>query len=143
MYQEDTLEEEKSINRSIKQIYIFLGMVATILSMIRLYTMVSLNILNRTKEIGIRKVLGSTVTQIVGMLAKDFIKLVVISLIIAFPAGYFFMELWLQNFAYHIDIAWWIYGLAAVITLLIAFGTICLRSVKAALMNPVESLKSE
>ncbi len=108
-----------------------------------LFGLVTFTAEQRIKEIGIRKVLGSTVSQIVGMLAKDFIKLVGISLIIAFPLGYFFMDRWLENFAYHINIAWWIYAVAAGITLLIAFGTICLRSVKAALMNPVDSLKSE
>ena len=121
----------------------FLALMTIFVACLGLFGLVTFTAEQRIKEIGIRKVLGSTVAQIVGMLAKDFIKLVVISLIIAFPAGYFFMDLWLQNFAYHIDIAWWIYGLAAVITLVIAFGTICLRSVKAALANPVESLKSE
>ena len=120
-----------------------LALMTIFVACLGLFGLVTFTAEQRIKEIGIRKVLGSTVAQIVGMLAKDFIKLVVISLIIAFPAGYFFMDLWLQNFAYHIDIAWWIYGLAAVITLVIAFGTICLRSVKAALANPVESLKSE
>jgi putative ABC transport system permease protein len=108
-----------------------------------LFGLVTFTAEQRVKEIGIRKVLGSTVIQIIGMLATDFVKLVIISLVIAFPAGYFFMDRWLQNFAYHIDIAWWIYALAATLTLLIAFGTICLRSVKAALRNPVESLRSE
>jgi putative ABC transport system permease protein len=120
-----------------------LSLMTIFVACLGLFGLVTFTAEQRIKEIGIRKVLGSTVNQIVGMLAKDFIKLVVISLIIAFPAGYFFMDLWLENFAYHIDIAWWIYALAAGITLLIAFGTICIRSVKAALMNPVESLKSE
>ncbi|WP_192348971.1 ABC transporter permease [Algoriphagus sp. Y33] len=120
-----------------------LSLMTIFVACLGLFGLVTFTAEQRIKEIGIRKVLGSTVNQIVGMLAKDFIKLVGISLIIAFPAGYFFMDMWLGNFAYHIDIAWWIYALAAGITLVIAFGTICLRSVKAALMNPVESLKSE
>lgn len=120
-----------------------LALMTIFVACLGLFGLVTFTAEQRIKEIGIRKVLGSTVSQIVGMLARDFIKLVVISLLIAFPAGYFFMDLWLQNFAYHIDIAWWIYGVAAAVTLLIAFGTICLRSVKAALANPVESLKSE
>ncbi|HSF55995.1 MAG TPA: FtsX-like permease family protein, partial [Algoriphagus sp.] len=120
-----------------------LALMTIFVACLGLFGLVTFTAEQRIKEIGIRKVLGSTVSQIVGMLAKDFVKLVVISLVIAFPAGYFFMDLWLQNFAYHIDIAWWIYALAAAITLLIAFGTICMRSVKAALMNPVESLRSE
>ncbi|WP_439489707.1 ABC transporter permease [Algoriphagus sp.] len=120
-----------------------LSLMTIFVACLGLFGLVTFTAEQRIKEIGIRKVLGSTVNQIVGMLAKDFIKLVGISLIIAFPASYFFMDMWLENFAYHIDIAWWIYVLAAGITLLIAFGTVCLRSVKAALMNPVDSLKSE
>jgi putative ABC transport system permease protein len=120
-----------------------LALMTIFVACLGLFGLVTFTAEQRVKEIGIRKVLGSTVSQIVGMLAKDFVKLVVISLVIAFPAGYFFMDSWLQNFAYHIDIAWWVYALAAVLTLLIAFGTICLRSVSAALRNPVESLRSE
>lgn len=120
-----------------------LSLMTIFVACLGLFGLVTFTAEQRIKEIGIRKVLGSTVNQIVGMLAKDFIKLVVISLLIAFPAGYYFMDLWLENFAYHIDISWWVYGLAAGITLIIAFGTICIRSVKAALMNPVESLRSE
>lgn len=120
-----------------------LSLMTIFVACLGLFGLVTFTAEQRIKEIGIRKVLGSSVNQIVGMLAKDFIKLVSISLIIAFPAGYFFMDMWLENFAYHIDIAWWIYALAAGMTLVIAFGTICLRSVKAALMNPVDSLKSE
>lgn len=120
-----------------------LALMTIFVACLGLFGLVTFTAEQRVKEIGIRKVLGSTVSQIVGMLAKDFVKLVVISIVIAFPAGYFFMDTWLQNFAYHIDIAWWIYALAAVLTLLIAFGTICLRSVSAALRNPVESLRSE
>ncbi|WP_026967507.1 ABC transporter permease [Algoriphagus terrigena] len=120
-----------------------LSLMTIFVACLGLFGLVTFTAEQRIKEIGIRKVLGSTVNQIVGMLARDFIKLIGISLIIAFPAGYFFMDMWLENFAYHIDIAWWIYGMVAVITLVIAFGTICLRSIKAALMNPVDSLKNE
>ena len=89
------------------------------------------------------KVLGATVNQVIGMLAKDFIKLVFISLVIAFPIGKYLMDIWLEDFAYHTEISWWIFAVEALIALLIAFVTISIRSVKAALMNPVDSLKSE
>ncbi|WP_111672253.1 ABC transporter permease [Algoriphagus litoralis] len=138
LYNETYLQEAK-----IGSFLTLLALMTIFVACLGLFGLVTFTAGQRIKEIGIRKVLGSTVPQIVGMLAKDFIKLVVISFCIAFPAGFFFMDLWLQNFAYHIDIAWWIYALAAGITLVIAFGTIGLRSVKAALMNPVESLKSE
>jgi putative ABC transport system permease protein len=96
----------------------------------------------RVKEIGIRKVLGSSVTQIVMLLTKDFLKLVGISFVIAFPLAYYLMEKWLQDFAYRININLWVFVFAAGITVLIACITVGIRGVQAAIANPVESLKS-
>ena len=97
----------------------------------------------RTKEIGIRKVLGANIPGIVWMLSKDFLKLVFIALVVAAPLSYYFMEQWLQDFAYRIDISWWVFALAGCIALLMAFGTVSFQSIRAALANPVESLRSE
>lgn len=97
----------------------------------------------RLKEIGIRKVLGSSVSQIVSMLTIDFLKLILLSMLVAFPLGYYFMNKWLQNFAYRIEIEWWVFALAGLTTILIAFLTISYRSIKAALINPVKSLRTE
>lgn len=138
LYNETYIQEGK-----IGSFLTVLALMTIFVACLGLFGLVTFTAERRIKEIGIRKVLGSSVAQIVGMLANDFLKLVGISLVIAFPAGYFFMDQWLENFAYHIDISWWIFGFAAGITLVIAFGTICLRSVKAALVNPVESLRSE
>ena len=97
----------------------------------------------RVREIGIRKVLGSRVPEIIGLLSKDFIKLILISFIIAFPLGYFLMEQWLQDFAYRIQIQWWVFLLAGFLTTLIALITIGFKSYKAASANPVKSLRTE
>jgi len=97
----------------------------------------------RTKEIGIRKVLGANVSTIVNMLSRDFIKLVLISIIIAAPLAWWVMQKWLQSFAYRQNIQWWVPALAAVSAILIAFITISFQSIKAALSNPVNSLRSE
>ncbi len=97
----------------------------------------------RTKEIGVRKVLGASVVGIVGLLSKDFLKLVLIALLLAAPVAYFFMEKWLSDFAYRIDIQWWVFALAGLLAAGIAFLTVGFQSVKAALANPVESLRSE
>lgn len=97
----------------------------------------------RTKEIGIRKVLGASVTQVTNMLSKEFLKLVIIACVIAFPLSYWAMSKWLQDFAYRTDISWWVFVIAAVISLLIALVTVSFQAIKAALANPVKSLRSE
>ena len=97
----------------------------------------------RTKEIGIRKVLGAGVASITGLLAKDFLKLVLLSFLIAVPVAYWLMQKWLADFAYRIDIQWWMFVLAGMLALLIAFLAVSYQSVKAALINPVKSLRSE
>ncbi len=97
----------------------------------------------RRKEIGIRKVLGATVTGIVGLLSKDFLKLVFIALVIASPLAWFFMKKWLADFAYHIDIPWTVFAVAGGMAVSAAFLTVSFQSVKAALDNPVNSLKNE
>ena len=97
----------------------------------------------RTKEIGIRKVLGATVTNVTTLLSKDFLKLVVIAFVIASPIAWYMMNKWLQDFAYKIDISWWIFALAAFLSVLITIVTVSFQSIKAALANPVESLRSE
>ncbi|GAB2518498.1 ABC transporter permease [Spirosoma aerophilum] len=97
----------------------------------------------RTKEIGVRKVLGASVVSIVGLLSKDFLKLVLIAILLAVPVAWYVMDKWLQDFAYKIDLAWWVFALAGVLAVGIALLTVSFQSVKAALMNPVKSLKTE
>ncbi|WP_353723269.1 ABC transporter permease [Dyadobacter sp. 676] len=97
----------------------------------------------RTKEIGVRKVLGASVAGIIALLSRDFMKLVLIALMIATPAGWWLMDRWLQEFAYKIDLTWWIFALAGAVAVLVALITISYQSVRAALMNPVQSLRSE
>jgi putative ABC transport system permease protein len=97
----------------------------------------------RTKEIGVRKVLGASVGSIVALLSQDFLKLVIIAIVIASPIAWYGMHNWLQDFAYHTEINWWVFVLAGVISVGIALFTVSFQSIKAALMNPVKSLKSE
>ncbi|MFT3934368.1 MAG: ABC transporter permease [Chitinophagaceae bacterium] len=97
----------------------------------------------RAKEIGIRKVLGASVTQVTQMLSKEFIKLVLIGCVIAFPFSYWAMHKWLQDFAYRIDISWWMFLAAGIIALSIALLSVSAKAIKAALANPVKSLRSE
>ena len=101
------------------------------------------NILQRTKEMGIRKVLGASVQNVVFILSKDFLLLVVLSFIIAVPVSWFIMHNWLQDFAYRITINWWVFGIAGVLAFLIALSTISYQAIRAATANPVKSLRSE
>ncbi|MBC7417302.1 MAG: ABC transporter permease [Pedobacter sp.] len=97
----------------------------------------------RSKEIGIRKVLGASVSQVVQMLSKDLIKLVFVACVFAFPISYWIMGKWLQSFAFRINISWWMFVIAGLSALLIALITVSFQSIKAALANPVKSLRSE
>jgi putative ABC transport system permease protein len=97
----------------------------------------------RTKEIGIRKVLGATVSHITTMLSKDFLKLVIIAAIIAFPLAWWVMHTWLQDFAYRTNISWWVFIIAGVLAAGIAIVTVSFQTIKAAIMNPIKSLRTE
>lgn len=135
-YRKTYLAEQKM--GSILNIFALLTILVACLG---LFGLVTFTAEQRFKEIGIRKVLGSSVSGIVGMLSKDFLRLVIISFFIAFPLGYYLMTKWLESFAYRIEIRWWLFVLAALVTLVIAFGTIGWKSFKAATMNPVNALK--
>ncbi|GAA0730146.1 ABC transporter permease [Aquimarina litoralis] len=97
----------------------------------------------RRKEIGVRKILGASVLGIVKLLSKDFLKLVIIAIVIAIPIGWILMNEWLQDFAYHIHINWWIFLIAGLVAILIAFATISIQAIKTALSNPINSLRTE
>jgi len=143
-YQEDTLQEEKAINRSIKQLYIFLAIVATLLSMIGLYTLVSLSILNRTKEIGIRKVMGSPVPRIILVLGKVFLINLGISSIIGCVGGYYLSLTLLDSiWDQFLDFTAGIYIYSVLIILVATVATITGKIYQAALQNPVSCLRYE
>lgn len=116
---------------------------AIVIACLGLFGLVAFVAEQRTKEIGIRKVLGASVTSIVALLSRDFLKLVLIAIVIATPLAWYAMYHWLQDFAYRIEISWWVFALAGGLTILIALLTISFQSIKAALMNPVKSLKTE
>lgn len=119
------------------------AIVAIAISCLGILGLISLIAVQRTKEIGVRKVLGASMANITAMLSKDFIKLVLIAVVIASPIAWWIMSKWLQGFAYRIDIHWWLFVIAAVLAILIAFVTVSYKAVKAALANPVKSLRSE
>ncbi len=124
-------------------IFITAASLAIVLSCIGLFAIAVLVMNQRTKEIGIRKVLGASTSGIVALLSKDFLKLVLTALVIAIPIAWYTMNQWLQDFAYRIDIPWWIFAIAGILSIGIALLTVSFQAVKAALANPVKSLRSE
>jgi ABC-type antimicrobial peptide transport system permease subunit len=127
----------------ISKIFMSAATLAILLSCLGLFAISLMTVQQRTKEIGIRKVLGATVGSVVVLLSKDFLKLVVISVVLASPVAYYFMDKWLADFAYRSDISWWIFGLTIALCAAIALLTVGYQAIRAALMNPVESLKTE
>jgi putative ABC transport system permease protein len=126
-----------------KSIFTVFAFIAIFIACLGLFGLSAFAISQRIKEIGIRKVLGASVSTIVALLSKDFLKLVLLAAIIAFPVAWFAMDSWLQDFAYRIDVPWWIFIIAGIIAAIIAFVTISFQAIKAAIANPVKSLRSE
>jgi len=126
-----------------KQIILFGAILTIFISCIGLFGLSVLSAEKRTKEIGIRKVLGASVQQIVATLSTDFIKLVAIALIIAIPLVYIAANKWLQNYPYRIEMSWWLFASAGILVMLIALFTVSFQSIKAAIANPVKSLRTE
>jgi putative ABC transport system permease protein len=126
-----------------EQIFTSLVILGIIIACLGLFGLATFAAQQRIKEIGIRKVLGASVNEIVSLLSKDFLKLVFIALFIAIPIAWIFMNKWLQNYAYRIQIGWWIFLIAGMLAVFIAFITISFQAIKAAVANPVKSLRTE
>ncbi len=137
------LETLYSQDKQLANVVFIFSSLAIFIACLGLYALASFTAEQRTKEIGIRKALGASVAQVTRMLSKDFIKLVIISFVIAAPIGYYVLSEWLERFAYHIDISIMVYVFAGGVSITIAVVTIAFESIKAARANPVNSLKGE
>ncbi len=126
-----------------QKIFTYSAAFAVLLACLGLFGLATLAASTRTKEVGIRKVLGATVTRIAVLLSRDFVVLVLFANFLAWPAAYYAVNKWLQNFAYRIDISWWVFALAGGLALLIALVTVSTQAIKAAVANPVEALRYE
>ena len=124
-------------------IYKVFAIIAIFISCLGLYGLISFMAIQRTKEVGIRKVLGASVSSIVYLFSKEFAVLIFVSFIIAMPASWYIMSGWLQNFVYRISLSAWVFVLAIIVSVVIAFLTVGYKAIKAALANPVKSLRSE
>jgi putative ABC transport system permease protein len=125
------------------KIFTIFSILAILLACLGLLALAAYTTVQRTKEIGIRKVLGASVISITTLISKDFLKLVIVAIVIAVPLGWIAMHQWLQNFAYKIHIHWWVFVIAGLVSVFIALMTVSFQAIKAAVANPVEALRSE
>lgn len=140
---DESFNEQYLADVRFRKLFTIFSFLAIFIACLGLFGLVTYSALQRTKEIGIRKVLGAEVTNIIALISKDFIKLVGIALLIAVPFSWYAMNQWLNDFAYRIEIQWWVFVLAGILALLITFFTIGFQAVKAALVNPIKSLRTE
>jgi putative ABC transport system permease protein len=143
VFVDETFNKQYASEVTFGNLFVNFAVLAIFISCLGLLGLASYSTIQRTREIGIRKVLGASVSGIVNMLSQEFLILVLISALIAFPLAWFTMHNWLQDFAYRITISWWIFVFAGVLALVIAFTTVSFQAIKAALTNPVKSLRSE
>ena len=125
------------------QLFSIFATLTIIISCLGLFGLAMFTAQQRTKEIGVRKVLGASVMSVVVLLSRDFVKLILIAILIVTPIAWFVMSQWLQDFAYRVEISWWIFAVAGILAIIVALLTVSFQSIKAALMNPVKSLRSE
>ncbi len=126
-----------------EQIFGLFTFLSIFISCLGLIGLSSLMTIQRTKEIGVRKVLGASIQSLLVLLSKEFLKWVIIANVIALPIAYYLMNKWLQDFAYRINISWWVFVLSGGIALVIALATVSFQAIKAATANPVKSLRYE
>jgi putative ABC transport system permease protein len=142
-FMDDTFGAMYKSEEKLSELLWIFTLMAIFIGCMGLFGLAAFSAEQRTKEIGIRKVMGANVFNIIGLLSKNFLILVVISSLIAFPIAWWAMNNWLNDFPYRVGISWWIFGIAILAALLIAFATVSFQSIRAALVNPVNSLRSE
>ncbi|MGZ3777069.1 MAG: ABC transporter permease, partial [Mucilaginibacter sp.] len=140
---DDEFNTQYQSDQHFGEMFTIFSLLAILIACFGLIGLSAYNILQRTKEVGIRKVLGASVRNVVFILSKDFLALVIISFVIATPVAWFIMHSWLQDYAFRIDISWWVFGIAGIMAFAIALSTLSFQAIKAALANPVKSLRSE
>ena len=143
MFLDQEVQKQYEAEITMSQIINSFTLMAILISCLGLFGLAAFSAEQRHKEIGIRKVLGASVTGIVGLLSKDFLQLVVLSFLIATPIAWYAMHKWLQAFVYRIPLSWWMFALSGLIAVFIALFTVSFQAIKAALANPVKSLKTE
>ena len=142
-FSESVFEEQYREERKFSTIFLYFSILSLVIACLGLYGLISYTTTQKTKEIGIRKVLGASAKGIATMLSGSFLKLVLFACIIAMPVAWYIMNRWLEDFAYRTTISWWMYAIAGSLVLLIALITVSFEAIKAAIANPVKSLRTE
>lgn len=142
-FMDDSFDQVYRSERRIGSLFTIFSGLSILIACLGLFGLAAFATERRTKEIGIRKVLGASTAGLVALLSKDFLKLVFVSLIIAIPIAWYIMNSWLQDFAYATSMDWWIFAIAGISAIVVAFFTVSFQSIKAALANPIKSLKTE
>ena len=140
---DELFDQQYKADKQFGAVFGLFAFLAILIACFGLLGLSAFNVLQRTKEIGIRKVLGASVQNILFILSKDFLKLVLVSFVIAIPVTWAIMHNWLQDFAYRINIQWWVFALAGLAAFVIAIVTLSFQAIKAAVSNPVKSLRTE
>ena len=142
-FMEDSFNNTYKSEQRLGRIFIIFTILSILIACLGLFGLAAFNAEKRTKEIGVRKVMGASVGQITFRLSSDFLKLVGVAILISLPVGWFAMNKWLEDFSYRIEIGWWVFVLAAFLAVAIAIITVSYQSIKAAIVNPVKSLRTE
>lgn len=142
-FMDESFDNMYRAEQRVGKVAVAFAILAIVIACLGLFGLVTYAAEQRTREVGIRKVLGASVSSIVTLLSKDLLFLVLISALIAFPIAWYAMYTWLQDFAFRISISWWVFAVAGITALLIAFLTVCFQAIKAAIANPVKSLRTE
>jgi putative ABC transport system permease protein len=142
-FMDDSFNTTYEAEQKLGQIFMVFTTLSILIACLGLFGLAAFNAQKRIKEIGIRKVLGASAGQITFRLTTDFLKMVAIAIVISLPIGWFAMNKWLEDFTYRIEISWWVLVLAALLAIGIALITVSYQSIRAAIANPVKSLRTE
>ena len=143
LYTEDGLQGSYKSEKRFAKIFLIFSTLSLLIASLGIFSLVSYNVERRTKEIGMRKVLGGTVTEITALLSKEFLVLVILASVPAIPVAWYLMDRWLQNFAYHVNLGPGVFLLATLVSVAVAMGVVSLKTVRSAQRNPADALRAE
>ena len=142
-FMDEQIGEQYAAEKKFAKIFLYFSVLSLVIACLGLYGLTAYSASQKVKEIGVRKVLGATVNNLAIMLSRDFLKLILVAFIIAVPIAWYMMNNWLTDFAYRTDISWWMFGAAGLLVLMIAIVTVSFQVIKAAVANPIQSLRTE